>query len=464
MRATFRSCGLGLKAVATTVACVFMLTGCVGVPTAGEQRARQQHTTVERMYRPDAARPTLPTLSTNGSLDQFVLFAMLNDPQVEAAYYDWGASVERITVERSLPDPRLSFEATITDLVLMTLMPGLMVELSGSGKLPAAANVATADSELKYFAFEARVLQTAFALKKACYQLNFLDAKINVMREMARLLGQLEQLALIQNEVGRSSLQDVLQARIEKERLNTEIENLRDSRHAMLAQFKGALGLKAEDATPPLPRLLEATPRALTAELLVFTALARNPRLKAMQAEVQLADASLQLARKSRTLDFSAGIEVDVKAKPLMLQPSLGLGLPIWRDKIAAEIAGAQAGKSAAQARFSAEQIALAVELAEKSFMLRETDRQLDLLNLRLLTMARQSLALAQSAYVGAKADFMKVINAERTLLDFQLSEVEARYQRELVLNELSLLILANAPSNALLLPPKEDVKSATKL
>jgi len=434
-------------------AMVVLLAGCVGVRTAGEKAARQNQKTIQTAYRPGGQRPTLPTLTTNSPLNDFLLFAMLNQPQVEAAYYDWASSVQRITVERSLPDPKLTFESDIADMV-MTLMPGLMMDFPAPGKRKAAANVATAESEARYFAFESSVLQTAFAFKKAYYQVHFLDATIVVNRETLRLAGELEKLALIQNEVGKVTLQDVLRAQIEQERLATDIANLDDSRTPLLAQFKAALGLKVEDASPPMPSKLETTPLDVTAEMLFATALARNPRLKAMEAEVRMAEASIQLATKAKVPDFSAGIMADVKASPVMVRPSFGVTLPIWRDKIAAQIAGAQAGKRAAEARLSAEQIALAVEFAEKSFMFREASRNLELLNERLLTMARQSLEVAQSGYVGGKVDFLNVIDAERTLLDFQLAEVEARLQRELALAELSLLILGVPPGNAPLLPP----------
>jgi outer membrane protein TolC len=329
-----------------------------------------------------------------------------------------------------------------------------MMDFPGPGKLRAAASVATAESEAKYFAFESSLLRTAFALKKAYYQLYFLDATIGVTHEMLRLLDELEKLALIQNEVGKVTLRDVLQARIEQDLLTTDIANLDDSRQPLLAQFKASLGLKDDDATPPVPQQLEATPLDLTAEMLFAAALARNPRLKAMEAEVRLAEASLRLATKSKVPDFSAGIEADIKAYPVIVQPSVGVTLPLWRDKIAARIAGAQDGKRAAEARLSAEQIALAVEFAEKSFMFREATRNLELLHERLLTMARQSLELAQLSYVGGKVDFLNVIDAQRRLLAFQLVEVEARLQRELALAELSLLILGVPPANAPVLPP----------
>src|SRR6266545_181815 len=123
----------------------FVLTGCKGIPTKEERAARKDLKTVGDAYRPQHQRPALPTLQTNASLSNFLSFAVLNQPQVETAYFDWAASVQRITVERSLPDPRLTFETDIADMV-MSLMPGLMQDFPGPDKLKWVANVATAES------------------------------------------------------------------------------------------------------------------------------------------------------------------------------------------------------------------------------------------------------------------------------------------------------------------------------
>ncbi len=158
----------------TFITVVLLLAGCTGTPTAGENRARHDHESIERGYRPSGRRPDLPRLEATSPVREFLLYAILNQPQIEAAYFEWAASVERITVERSLPDPRLTFQADIADMVL-SLMPGVMMDFPGAGKLKAAA-AATAESEAKYFAFESSVLQTAFAFRKAYYQLKFLAA------------------------------------------------------------------------------------------------------------------------------------------------------------------------------------------------------------------------------------------------------------------------------------------------
>src|SRR5208337_1073410 len=281
-------------------------------------------------------------------------------------------------------------------------------------KLKAAARVASAESQSKYVAFESSVLQTALALKRAYYQLLFLNEKVRVNRETLKLLADLETSARAQNEVGQATLQDVYRAQIEQDQLTTEIANLEDSRGPLLAQLKGALGLGRNQADPPQPNRFESTPLNLSGEALLDAAFARNPRLKAMEAEVRLAEASIGVARKSSIPDFSAGLQAEVY-RPPFYWPQAGMSLPIWRDKIAAQLAAAQAGKRAAEARLTTEQISLTVDFAMKSYEYREVTRTLALLQDKLIPKARKSLEIAQSAYLGGRIDFFNLIDAERT-------------------------------------------------
>jgi hypothetical protein len=143
-----------------------LLAGCVGRPIPTERVARYELELVAARYRPGDAKPELPTLTEESDLEDYLRFAMLNSPRIEAAYYEWAASIEGITTARSNPDPRLTFEADIARAV-ETAMPGLMTDLPGPGKLLAAGNVAGRESEGRYVAFETEVLRTAFAVKSA---------------------------------------------------------------------------------------------------------------------------------------------------------------------------------------------------------------------------------------------------------------------------------------------------------
>jgi outer membrane protein TolC len=423
-----------------------LLAGCKGTPTQGEKDARRQVQAVAGTYRPEGRKPELPVLTATSSLSNFLTYALLNQPQVEAAYFDWLASVEGITVARSLPDPQLTFQMDIQEVVT-SLMPGLMMSFPGFGKLRAAGAAAAAGSQVQYYAFKTASLQSAYAVQSAYYRLYFLDERIRVNRDTLTLLSDLAKLAQAQNEVGKATLQDVLRAQIEQDRVETEIANLEDSRAALVAQFKAALGLGADQPTPPVPQRLESTPLDLTSEKLLELALAQNARLKGMEADVQAAEAAIAQAYKARMPDASVGLMADVKMNPTLYRPWGTVSIPLWRDKLAAEVAQAQASKHAGEARLSAEQIAVAVAVAEKAFLYREATRNLALLQNQLLPKQRRSVEVARSGYLAGQIDFFNLTDTEQTLLRFGLDEVAARTQRELSLAELSLIVQGMPPS-----------------
>ena len=424
------------------LAAVLLATGCRGLATSGEKSARKDLAAVSSRW-----QTNLPALTTNATLRDAVYVSVQNNPQVIAAYADWEASVENITIARSLPDPKLTFQAYIQDS-LTSLMPGFMADLPGFGKPDARAAAATADSQVKYFQFATTVQQTAFELQKSYYPLHFLDARLKVNRQTLGLLAELAALARAQNEVGQATLQDVLKAQIEQEKLQTETTNLEDSRKVMFAQFKAALGLRREQADPPVPAEPDFTDGKLDDEQLLANALKENPRLKELGAEIRSAEANIKVARKEKTPDFSAGLQAEVYAPPFYW-PQASISLPIWRDKLAAERTAAEAGVRGARARLTAGQISLAVDFAEQSYLVREADRELALLRETLLPRARLSLEIARAAYRSSRVDFLNLIDDERSLLNFQLDEIAAQTQREIARSELTLLAAGVPPENA---------------
>jgi len=421
-----------------------VLAGCKGIATREERAARQQLAGVT-VYPPGNNASALPALSTNSPFADFLTYAMLRHPEVAASYYDWAASVERITIERSRPDPKLTFEAYIAGTIY-SVMPGLMTDIPGPGKLPARGRVAAAESEAKFFAFKASLLQTAYGVKKAYHELHYHTEEIQVNRDTLELLTDLQQIARAENETGRGTLQDVLRAQIEAEKLRAGIANLHETHRALVAQFKAALGMTVNDPEPPIPSEAATPTPDLSDEELLNKALAQNFQLKSMEADIRRAEAAIQLARKEKVPDFSAGGEVDVKAAPVVWNPQLSMTLPIWRDKIAAEIAEAQAKKRSSEARLTASQISLAVTFAEKLALYREASRNLSTLDEQVLPKARQALELTRAAYLSGRSDFLDVIDAERQLLNLQLERIDARRQQELSLTDISLVIEGATP------------------
>jgi outer membrane protein TolC len=426
-----------------------LFAGCSGVATTNELRAREDIKTTESAYRPKDAKPALPNLSPNSSLSDLIQYALLNNPKVESAFYEWKAAVEAITIERSLPNPMLSFSAEITrsvDALSPAIMTDPMGSLPGPGKLQLRAEAAYEESVKKRALFENELLTAALEVKRVYYQLWVLEEEIRLMKETLAVVDEFERLARERLAVGKVAQQDVLRAQIEQDKLKTQLANLEDSRETLKARFRSALGLGPERPLPTVVARLEPSKMDFTEQSLLETAFVRNPRLKAMQSEVKQAIALFQLARKSAIPDFSGGIGVNLRASPLSWMPSVGVTLPIWRDKIAAEIARGGAQLQAARAKLTAEELDLAVMFAETIFAWREADRNVKLYGDKIIPKVAAALESAQAGYTAGISDFMDLLEAQRSLLEFRSAYAMAVGQREMILAEMSFAILGRWP------------------
>ena len=117
----------------TATAFALLVSGCTNAPSSAEKQARANVTQIGDALRPKGAKRVLPALGPESPLAGYLRFAVLNHPQVAAAYYDWRAAVAAIAPTRALRDPQFTFEADIAD-TLMTFMPGLMFDFMTPGK------------------------------------------------------------------------------------------------------------------------------------------------------------------------------------------------------------------------------------------------------------------------------------------------------------------------------------------
>jgi len=340
--------------------------------------------------------------------------------------------------------------------VIPSVMPGIAFDVPGPGKLRAAADIAAAESEAKYYEFIAKVLSTAYDFEKACWELRFIDAKLKSLKASLSLLGEIEEQAQAANASGRATLQDVLRAQIEQERLRTEIRNLEESREPALERFKASLGLDSSKALPPLPASIPEFPNGeALSERLLEQALAGNPQIQALKAGIKQAEAKISMAWKANIPDFTGGTELDALAVPILVRPSASMTLPIWRDKIAAGIESAEAAKKASEARLSAGQIRLAVSCAEKRYLIKEASRNLETLRSKLIPKGGQALEAARAGYSAGKSDFLSLLEAERLLLNFDVEEAASILQRDVSTAELALSLAGKLPEEGAFAIPK---------
>jgi cobalt-zinc-cadmium efflux system outer membrane protein len=438
------------RSIATALA--LLLAGCATAPRE-ERAALDRVRETGAMLRPAGHKPDLPVLTTDSSLADYLRFALLNHPQVRAAFYDWRAAVEVITPARSLPDPQFTFEADIADTV-MTFMPGLMFDLMTPGKRAAMGHEATAASQVAYRTYVATVLTTAADVRKTWIDLAYLDEAIRLRESSLAALEQSLAVADADYSTGRGmgTLEDQVRLANEAARVRTELATLGDRRAAARAKFKSTLGLAPTDADPPWPHAA-LTASTLPGESELWQrAQAANPELGRMRAMVEMAIAGVEVARRAGTPDFALGAMADLKANPLMVRPTATVTLPVWRGKIRALLAAAEARRDAAVARVSAEQLDLAAELAQMLYMVREADRMIAYIDGTALPSYERVIATIEAGYQSGMTSLAMVPATRVMALNMRLERVAALREREIAVTELLLLIADVAPAGAPLL------------
>lgn len=392
-------------------------------------------------------RPALPTLLADSPPGEFVLYAVLNNPSVRAAYYDWRASVEDIVPARSLPDPQFIFQADITH-TLSSFMPGLMFDFMGSGKRMAMGHEATATSNVARRAYISAVLNVAAEARKAWIELAFVDEAIR-LKDMS--VGSLEASLAIavadySTDRGMGTLADHVRFANQLAQTRSELGSLADQRILARSRLKSAMGLAPEDPDPVWPKAALNPTTILSAEELWRRASEANPELGRMRTMVEMAVSGVEVARKTGHPDFTVGAMVDLRTNPTLFRPLATLNLPIWREKIAAIIAAAEARRDASVARLSAEQISLAAELAQMLYMVRESDRMIAYIDHDALPNFDRAIATAEAAYQSGAASSGMIPETQVMELAMRMERVGALRDRERAVTDLMLLTADSAP------------------
>jgi outer membrane protein TolC len=234
--------------------------------------------------------------------------------------------------------------------------------------------------------------------------------------------------------------------------LRAALDALDDRRAAARARFKSALGLAPVDPDPPWPhfplRRTELPPEGQ----LWRAAVKANPDLAAMRATVDLEVAGIESARMAKTPDFGVGAMYDSMPKPLPVRPNAYVTLPIWRDKIAAAVAGAEARRDAALARLNAGQIGLAAEIAQSLYVVRESDRTIRYIDETALPNLGRAVAFSEAAYESGAGGAGMISETQLMALDMRLERIDALRDRETAVTDLLLALAAVAPADAPLL------------
>jgi outer membrane protein, heavy metal efflux system len=138
---------------------------------------------------------------------------------------------------------------------------------------------------------------------------------------------------------------------------------------------------------------------------------------------------------------------VDLKASPLMVRPTASLSLPIWRNRIADQIAGANAQRDASTAIVASAELDLAAQLARSLYDIHRIDHNLRYLDQTALPNLDRMAAAAAADYasgMGNGVAITEVLTRRNLLL---ISQTDLLRDRADAVTDLLFLSADNTPT-----------------
>ena len=397
---------------------------------------------------------TLPNLGVESTLSDFLLYAALSNAELEAAFNRWRAALERIPQAEALPDPRLSYRYFVREVETRVGPQRQAFELSQQfpwfGKLELAGDAAGQVAMAERQRYEATKLRVFYAVKSAWYEYYYLTRSVAVTEENAELLRNVEAVARQQYAAGRTTRRDVIRLQVELGSLDDRAEALRDLKGPMAAELNAALNRPLDAAVPAIE---DIEPEFITIdENAAADALNRlNPTLQAIAYEAASAHREMELARKKYAPDITLGLNyTDVGSSDRAARfgdngkdavaAMISISIPIWHGSYSAAVSEARLQRLSKlqQRRDTANK--LKAELQMSLYRLRDGRRKIDLYDNALLPKARESLKVTEQAFRAGDASFVDLIDAQRTYLDFELSNERALADHQKALAKIEML------------------------
>jgi len=372
------------------------------------------------------------------TLEDYLLIAAENNPQVKAAYSEFEAALQEAPQVKSLPDPTLTVSA-FGQMVETRLGPqearfSIMQMFPWFGTLEARENVATLMAEAKFQAFLETRNEILLQVSSKYYELYELGQQLQYQQENLDILQNYKDLALSRVSAGSGALSDVLQADIMRNESITGLDVIRLRKDVLLAQFNALLDRERSEAVV-VPDEVETLP-----ENAIFDTLVDNhPQLEELENMAASARAREELAKKEGMPNVGLGLDYVIVGERMdmavedngrdAIMPMLTVSLPIFRGKYKAARKQAAFLAESYEQRKEGLRNQLSAEMEAAFFEVREAQAMLQLYR-RQVESSEQVLNLLLSSYRNAASDFEEVLRVRQELLKYQLAVAgaEANY------------------------------------
>ncbi len=431
----------GRKRVSTPCGLVAALLVLASVAPASAQSESDPSGTSGRSSAADRIRANLEP-----DLAALVDEVLERNPDLARLRASAAASEQRAPQSRALPDPMAGLTAFLstpeTRVGPQQASATISQRFPWFGKLRLREREALLRAAAARLEVEARRLEMVTETRRLVHELAFLEAEERVVREDRATLSHFEELARSRYASGVGLSQAVIKIQAEITKDDYRLLGI-ETRQASLQAALNALRDRAADES--LPGFVLDGPRPEFADGMPETllAVAREGRPEVARARLLLeaTGVGIELAEKEYRPDVTVGLgytlvgrrdDAPGRAAPPpgngddILGLTVGINLPVRRQKLEAAVLQASALESASREGLRSVLTAIQQSLGDLSARLPLTLDQLSLFEDLLLVQAEEALRSAETAYASGSQGALDFLDAERVLLDVRVASARA--------------------------------------
>ncbi|WP_446007950.1 TolC family protein [Candidatus Electrothrix sp.] len=395
-----------------------------------------------------------------GILSSYLEQALTNNNALLAARAKLRASSHKIPQAGVLPDPKLTVQYYLEPVETRTGPQRAALALNQSlpwfGKLVLLRKLADHDQALAHAELAATELDVTRQVKEAYIAYSFLGRSQEILSNNLELLRYLEGIARDRYTGGKATYFDVLKVQIELAQIQDKVRTIKESAVPLRIRINNLLGV-APERSRPVPKYLPEISLKKKPTTLHSLALKNAPLLQAAQERITKTETKTKLAQKDFYPDFTFSLKTILTGSAEYGDPpdsgddpiiaGVSMNLPIFRERRHAKLAEQKAAVQEAQSRKSEQERTIQNQIEQGLYAYQDAKRKVALYREELLPKVRQQLEVAVSGFQSGKNSILEIIDAEKSLLTFELAESRTLADQALAVAQLEAqvgLVVAN--------------------
>ena len=370
----------------------------------------------------------------NQSLNYYLEVALQKNPDLKAAYFSFEAQLEKVEQVKFLANPNLSFGYFI--LPVETRLGSQQTKISLNqmfpwfGTLSSKQDVASLMAKAQFEQFRYKQALLTFKVKTAYY--NYLEAVelLEIHHQNLDIVRSHKNMARIAYSNDKIENTEVLEANLMLDEITNNIHILEQRLNLLKRSFNRLLN--RSDSLEIMATAL-AAPTYFEINNNPDSLLSNHPKIVALEQQIAAAIIDENVARKNGLPKIGVGIDYMI-IQPIdgsnvknngkdALMPMVSLSLPIFRKKHQSQTREIQLYQKQLAFQKTELQNTLAIEWSIAQNKRFESQAQYNLDEKRIQN-AHQEITFAFSDFKVANENFKNILESQRNLLKFKLSQV----------------------------------------